>query len=188
MGRTHRETIGSPPPMLDANPPCPTFSQCATNAPCTWSCIRQNHKHMICVWRVRIDVPVSVWLRLVQVFAGFPHGLAFCRVGSDTLMPVGTLERRHVVRGIRPFAAAASCTRDSCSGSRGPAAWVASAIVKKPTFFGVCKMSARSCQLPLRPVTAGERPERAALTEKRGLEKDQVRHMGRRATKARRIS
>ena len=28
-------------------------------------------------------------------------------------MPIGTLERRHVVRGIRLFAAAASCTRDS---------------------------------------------------------------------------
>ena len=50
------------------------------------------------------------------------------------------------------------------SGGWEPAAWVASAIVKKPTFSGVCKMSARSCQPPLRPVTAGKRPERASLT------------------------
>ena len=37
-------------------------------------------------------------------------------------------------------------------------------ICQETDIFGVCKMSARSCQPPLRPITEGKRPERAALT------------------------
>ena len=64
-----------------------------------------------------------VWL--VEVLAVFPLGVLLSVVSSeDTLLPVGTLERRQVVCGIWLQAAAASCAQGSYSGGREPVAWV----------------------------------------------------------------
>ena len=108
----------------------PTFSQCATNASCSWSCIRQNHKHTICMRRVCFDVHVSGWLTLLRCSLWFHlECLAFCSVGSgDTLWPARTLERKQVVS-----------TRHSAASGQGASGTGANAVVKKSTCFWCSK-------------------------------------------------
>ena len=88
------------------------------------------------------------WLvRLVEVFAVVSTWSVLLSVGlGDTLwsVSVSTLERRQVVRGFRPQAAAASCAHVSCSGGREPVAWVQ--ILGQEIDILVCfKIKARSC-------------------------------------------
>ena len=81
-GVEHRERAAVAVLHCWTKSPHPTFSQCATNASCSWSCRRQNHKHMICVRRVGFDVHVAGWWMLLTCSPWFFFEcLAFCSVG-----------------------------------------------------------------------------------------------------------
>ena len=68
------------------------------------------------------------------------YAAAFCRVGwRDTLWPVRTGARAWFHCGIRPQAAAASCTHLSCSGGRERVAWVQLLVDKNRHVFDVFK-------------------------------------------------
>ena len=101
---------------------------------------------------------VSGWLRLAEVFAVGSSWSVLLSVVSGQGILCGPSERwgagRLFHRAIRLQAVAVSCAHVSCSWVREPSGMGANAVDRKSTFSGVFNISARSCEPPLRKLTA----------------------------------